>query len=75
MPWKLYADLPILTQAEADQRCAAWIAVHFRDLNEAIESSWRLDHAQPLGRVPWMIECDGGQRLEHHEIRQRKKPS
>jgi hypothetical protein len=68
---KLYAGLPTLTQAEANQRCAAWIAVQFRDLSEAIEASCRLDHAQPLGNVPWIIECDDGQRLERHEIRQR----
>jgi hypothetical protein len=71
MPCKLYAGLPTVTQAEANQRCAAWIDVQFRDLSEAIEASWRLDHAQPLGNVPWIIESDDGQRLERHEIRQR----
>lgn len=74
MGCKLYAGLSTLTQAEANQRYAAWIAIRFSDLNEAIEASRRLDHAVPRGNVPWVIECDDGQRLERREIRRRYQP-
>lgn len=63
MGCKLYVGLPTLTQAQANQLSASWIAIHFPDLNEAIKASWRLDHVVPPVNVPWIIECDGGQRL------------
>jgi len=71
MACKLYAGLPTLTQKEANQVSAAWIPLQCSDLAEAIEASRRLDHALPLRNVPWIIECDDGQRLERREIRLR----
>ena len=73
MGCKLYAGLPTLTQAQANRLSASWIAIHFHDLNEAIKASWRLDHVVPPVNVnvPWIIECDDGQRLERTDIRRR----
>jgi len=71
MPCKLYAGLPSLTQAEVNAVYTAWIAFAFADLNEAVEAAWRLDHAVPKGNVPWVIECDDGQRLDQQQIRHR----
>ena len=71
MACKLYAGLPNLTQAEANQAAAAWIPAQFSDLTEAIKASRRLDQATHLVNVAWIIECDDGQRLERHDIVQR----
>src|SRR5215469_6749569 len=71
MACRLYAGLVTLTQTQANRQCALWVPIRFADLNEAVEASWRLDHAVPRSNVPWVIECDDGQRLEHSDIRQR----
>jgi hypothetical protein len=68
---RLYAGMPTLTQAEANQQYSLWYPFLLADLAEAIEAARRLDEAVPRTNVPWVIECDDGQRLEQREIRGR----
>ena len=71
MSCKLYGGMPSITQDEANALYTGWISFVFAHLGDAIEAAWKLDHAVPTGNVPWVIECDDGQRLEQRQIRQR----